>query len=169
MEIQTAESFLPYYERIRQRTDRVIARIPPDRLEWTHKEGAFTFGDLIRHLGALERYMFAENAQRKPSRYPGHGRELADGYDAVLEFLHEDPSDDIYEKANYVLGLSYLYSEDYASSLTQFEKLTVTYPDNLDYWAKAGTAAARAGETEKAGTFFQRYEEMKDAQVMGEE
>ncbi len=87
MEIQTAESFLPYYERIRQRTDRVIARIPPDRLEWTHKEGAFTFGDLIRHLGALERYMFAENAQRKPSRYPGHGRELADGYDAVLEFF----------------------------------------------------------------------------------
>jgi uncharacterized damage-inducible protein DinB len=31
--------------------------------------------------------MYAENAQLKPSRYPGHGRELADGYEAVLEFF----------------------------------------------------------------------------------
>ena len=76
----------------------------------------------------------------------------ADKYDAaiaaftaVLDFVPEDPSDDIYEKTSYVLALSYLYSEDYASSLVVFEKLTEQFPDNLDYWAKAGTAASRRG------------------------
>ena len=31
--------------------------------------------------------MYAENVQGRPSRYPGHGRELADGPEAVREFL----------------------------------------------------------------------------------
>jgi hypothetical protein len=31
--------------------------------------------------------MYAENACGRPSRYPAHGRELADGYDAVLDYL----------------------------------------------------------------------------------
>ena len=42
---------------------------------WTYAEGKFTFGDLLRHLAAIERWMFTENAQGKPSMYPGHGRE----------------------------------------------------------------------------------------------
>jgi len=79
---------LAYYEKIRQRTLRVIKCIPPDKTDWTYKEGKFTFGDLIRHLAALERYMFAENLQFKPSRYPGHGKELADGYEAVVDFMN---------------------------------------------------------------------------------
>ncbi len=79
---------MAYYEKIRQRTLRVIKCIPPDKTDWTYKEGKFTFGDLIRHLAALERYMFAENLQFKPSRYPGHGKELADGYEAVVDFMN---------------------------------------------------------------------------------
>lgn len=31
--------------------------------------------------------MFAENVQGKPSCYPGHGRELASGYDSALQYL----------------------------------------------------------------------------------
>jgi uncharacterized damage-inducible protein DinB len=31
--------------------------------------------------------MYAENAQLRPSRYPGHGKELADGYENVLAYL----------------------------------------------------------------------------------
>ena len=89
MEIPRIDSFLDYFERVRERTRRVIACIPPEQLEWTHKPGAFTFGDLIRHLGAIERHMFAENAQCQPSRYPGHGRELAEGHEAVLAYLDE--------------------------------------------------------------------------------
>lgn len=87
MEIGRIEPFLDYYGRLRERTRRVVACIPPDRLEWAPRPGAFSFGDVVRHIGAIERYMFAENARLRPSRYPGHGRELADGYDAVLAFF----------------------------------------------------------------------------------
>ena len=87
MDIRSLEGFLCYFDRIRGRTRRVIECIPPDRIEWTHRDGAFTFGDLIRHLAAMERYMFAENVAGRPSRYPGHGRSLADGYDAVIALL----------------------------------------------------------------------------------
>ncbi|MFQ5638616.1 MAG: DinB family protein [bacterium] len=93
MEIKSAKTFLDYYTRIRHRTMRVVKTIPPDKIDWTYKEGAFTFGDLLRHLAALERFMFAENFQFKRSRYPGHGKELADGYDnvvAYMEKMHEE-------------------------------------------------------------------------------
>jgi uncharacterized damage-inducible protein DinB len=88
MEIKTIEPFLDYYEKIRGRTLRVAKLIPPERIDWSYREGKFTFGDLLRHLGAIERFMFAENAQLKPSRYPGHGAELADGYHQALEFMN---------------------------------------------------------------------------------
>jgi hypothetical protein len=84
VEIKEINSFLEYYEKIRGRTLKVIHAIPPAQLDWTYKPGKFTFADIIRHLAALERYMYAENVQLKPSRYPGHGKELADGYENVL-------------------------------------------------------------------------------------
>jgi uncharacterized damage-inducible protein DinB len=87
MEIQSTGAFLKYYENIRARTSRVVACIPPDHLEWTHQEGKFTFGDLIRHLAGTERYMFAENVRGSPSRYPGHARSLADGYGTVMKYF----------------------------------------------------------------------------------
>lgn len=87
MECTDAASFVAYFDKLRERTLRVATCIPPDRVEWSYKEGAFTFGDLLRHLGAIERHMFAENAALRPSRYPGHGRELADGYDEVFAYL----------------------------------------------------------------------------------
>lgn len=87
MEIRSVESFLAYYRRIRQRTMRVVRAIPPERIEWTYREGKWTLGDLVRHLGALERQMFAENVRGGPSTYGGCGRELADGYEAVVAFL----------------------------------------------------------------------------------
>lgn len=86
MEITHLDTFLPYWDRIRRRTTRVVRTIPPERIEWTFREGKFTLGDLVRHLAALERHMFAENFLGRPSRYPGHGRELADGHAAVLAY-----------------------------------------------------------------------------------
>ena len=80
-------AFLEYYERVRGRTSRVVDRIPAERLDWTWREGKFTLGDLVRHIAAIERYMYAENVKGKPSRYPGHGRELADGLPAVRAFF----------------------------------------------------------------------------------
>jgi uncharacterized damage-inducible protein DinB len=87
MEIRSVPQFLQYWDNLRARTRRVAACIPPDRLEWTPREGAFTLGDLVRHLATIERYMYAETVAGRPSRYPGCGRELADGYDAVLTYL----------------------------------------------------------------------------------
>jgi hypothetical protein len=72
-------AFLEYWEKFRGRTMRVARAIPPDKLEWTYKLGKFTLGDMLRHLAGIERYMYGENVQLKPSRYPGYGRELADG------------------------------------------------------------------------------------------
>lgn len=87
MEIGDPAEFLRYFERIRERTRRVVALIPAADLEWTPRPGSFTLGDLVRHLAAIERTMFAENACLRPSRYPGHGRALADGLPAVLDYF----------------------------------------------------------------------------------
>ncbi len=87
MEIRSIPTFLDYWGNIRQRTRRVAECIPPDRLEWTHAPGKFTLGDLVRHLATIERFMYAETVAGRPSRYPGCGRELADGPEAVLVLL----------------------------------------------------------------------------------
>lgn len=87
MEIQTIQPFLRYFQNVRERTMRVVRCIPADKLDWSYRPGKFSLGDLMRHLATVERHMFAENVQGKPSRYPGHGRELADGYDNVLAFM----------------------------------------------------------------------------------
>jgi uncharacterized damage-inducible protein DinB len=87
MEINKIDSFLSYYERVRERTMKVIKYIPSEKIDWTYREGKFTLADLIRHLAALERYMYAENVQMSQSRYPGHGKELADGYEGVIGFM----------------------------------------------------------------------------------
>lgn len=82
-----AATFHAYFQNVRARTERVIACIPAAQLEWRPRPGSFSFGDLIRHIGATERYMFAENVQGRPSRYPGHGEELAAGWEEVNAFL----------------------------------------------------------------------------------
>lgn len=87
MEIISIAPFVDYWESVRGRTVRVAERIPRDQVEWSHAPGKFTLGDLVRHLATIERYMYAETVKGKPSAYPGCGRELADGYDAVLEYL----------------------------------------------------------------------------------
>jgi uncharacterized damage-inducible protein DinB len=87
MEIRSASQFLEYWDSVRGRTRRVVACIPPGKLEWTYRAGTFTLGDLVRHLATIERYMYAETLSGRPSRYAGCGRELADGYEAVLAFF----------------------------------------------------------------------------------
>jgi uncharacterized damage-inducible protein DinB len=85
--------FLHYHARVRERTRRVAACIPEDQIEWSYKPGAFTLGDLVRHIAVTERFIWAETVHNRPSRYSTHGRELADGRDAVLAFLdrlHEE-------------------------------------------------------------------------------
>lgn len=88
MENSNVAAFCDYFEKIRERTVRVIDAIPREHIDWTYKPGKFTCADVIRHLAAIERYMYAENAQGRPSRYPGHGPELAHGYENVRAYFH---------------------------------------------------------------------------------
>jgi uncharacterized damage-inducible protein DinB len=99
MEIRSVNQFLEYWASLRGRTRRVVTCIPPGRLEWSHRAGAFTFGDLVRHLSAIERYMYAETVVGRPSLYPGCGRELADGYEAVLAYF-----DRLHDEAKAIIG-----------------------------------------------------------------
>jgi uncharacterized damage-inducible protein DinB len=85
--MENTREFLDYWEKVRQRTLRVIACIPEDKYDWSYQPGKFSFADLIRHLAAIERHMYAENVQLKPSRYSGHGKDLADGPAEVRAFL----------------------------------------------------------------------------------
>ena len=88
MIITDITSFLKYYAKIKSRTIRLFDYIPPDKLEWTYRPGKFTIGDIIRHLAAIERHMYAENAQFRPSLYRGCAAELAPGYEATIAYYH---------------------------------------------------------------------------------
>ena len=91
MEITNINSFLEYYERIRGRTRRVIETIPPDKTEWTYKEGKFTLGDLVRHIAYIERYMYAETVSFRDSKYRGCGKEYADGLEKNFRIFRQEP------------------------------------------------------------------------------
>jgi len=82
----TATLFLDHLDAVHRRTRRVVACIPPERLEWAPAAGRFTFGELVRHLAGIERWMYAETVHGRPTRYPGHGRDLADGWDGTLAY-----------------------------------------------------------------------------------
>ena len=87
MEIHEIDAFLSYFESVRRRTRAVAERIPDDRVEWSPGPGRFTPGDLVRHIAGTERWMWAENACGRPSRYPGHGPELAATKAEILSLL----------------------------------------------------------------------------------
>jgi uncharacterized damage-inducible protein DinB len=89
MEIRSIQPFLQYFGNVRERTLRVARCIPADKIDWTYTPGRFTFGDLLRHLAVVERYMFAENVRGRQSRYTAHGKELADGLDNIFAFMHK--------------------------------------------------------------------------------
>src|SRR5262245_53164890 len=82
------DEFLAHFEKVRQRTRRVAECIPADRIDWAYKPGAFSLGDLVRHIAVTERYIWAETVHRRQSAYTTHGRELAGTKDAVLALLY---------------------------------------------------------------------------------
>jgi uncharacterized damage-inducible protein DinB len=93
MEIRTASSFLDYYEKIRERTMRVVRCVPADRIDWTCRPGHWTLGDLCRHIALVESETFGECLQGRPSRYqdcgPAHGAAL-DEVVELMERLHRE-------------------------------------------------------------------------------
>ena len=85
MQITTVSGFLDYYERVRERTLNLIHVVQPEHLDWCYKPGKYSIGDMIRHIGALERYMFAENVCGRQSAYHGCGKEIVD---VMMKYLH---------------------------------------------------------------------------------
>jgi uncharacterized damage-inducible protein DinB len=85
--MNSPQDFLPYWANVRERTRRAVIAIPEADLEWTYAPGRWTFGDIVRHLAGIERDMYAETVAGRPARYPGHGRVLADGLPAVIDYL----------------------------------------------------------------------------------
>src|ERR1700759_2061878 len=89
MEVTDVATFLKYFDNIRERTRRVVNSVPAEQFDFRYRPDKFSFADLVRHVAATERYMWAENVQGKPSRYPGHGPELADGHAQVLAWFEQ--------------------------------------------------------------------------------
>jgi uncharacterized damage-inducible protein DinB len=89
MEISTIEGFLEFYERTREGTLRIFNVIPRDKMDWTYHPDKFTIGDLIRHIAAIERNLFAEVVQGNKMNYKGCGKELADGYENTMHYFNE--------------------------------------------------------------------------------
>jgi uncharacterized damage-inducible protein DinB len=95
MEIRTIGPFLEYWKSVRGRTKRVASTIPADKLDWTYQPGKFTLGDIIRHLATIERYMYAEAVQGKPSIYPGYDKSLQREIESPMQFMDRLDEDSI--------------------------------------------------------------------------
>lgn len=81
--------FLKQYAGIRRRTLHLVEQVKPEHLDFTYKEGKFTIADQIRHIAAIERYLFAETVAGRKNRYVGCGKALADGINNILDFMEE--------------------------------------------------------------------------------
>ena len=56
-------------------------------MDWSYAPGRFTFGGILRHLATIERYMYAETVQGKPSIYPGYDKSLQQDGETPLDFM----------------------------------------------------------------------------------
>lgn len=87
--MEQLDSFLDYFEKVRGRTLRVAVCVPEEAFETSPTGKGFSFGDILRHLAGLERFMFAENAAGRPSCYRGHDSSFAEGKTATLAYVSE--------------------------------------------------------------------------------
>jgi len=89
MEVKSVHAFTAYYERTRQVTNNFVAVIPPDKLNWAYMPGKFSLGDLVRHIAAIERHVFAEVVLGNKPTYTGCGEALASGYENTVAYFNE--------------------------------------------------------------------------------
>lgn len=83
----TIAAFIDYWEGARRRTEKALPLIPPERVDWVPAPGAFTFGDLIRHLGAAERWLFVGPIVEGHSTYQGCGPELGATLPKAIDYM----------------------------------------------------------------------------------
>jgi tetratricopeptide (TPR) repeat protein len=97
----------------------------------------------------------------------------ADDYGPAIQALRtvmtqvDDESDELWRRSLYVVGLSSLYTEDYAGCITAMDKLISLDPDNMDYYLNRGKAHAKAGNESAAAADITKWEKMKEAAATG--
>ncbi len=89
MEITKIETFLVYLEKTRAATLKVIEVIPPAKLDWSYMPNKFTIADLVRHIAAIERTVFAEVAIGNKPNYKGCRKDVVDGYENIVRYFNE--------------------------------------------------------------------------------
>lgn len=89
MEITKMATFLSYFGKTRLATLKVIEVIPHDKLDWAYLPDKFTIGDLVRHIAAIERYVFAEVALGNRPNYKGCRKDLAYGYENIVCYFNK--------------------------------------------------------------------------------
>jgi uncharacterized damage-inducible protein DinB len=85
--IQNVQSFIRYFDGIRQRTLTFARAVPAQKIDWAPQDGEFTCGDILRHIAAIERITIAEVVGGRWEAYPGHGPRLARDLQAVIAYL----------------------------------------------------------------------------------
>lgn len=87
MEIRDLGIFLDYFDKVHERTMRIARCIPPDKVDWSYRDGKFTLGDIARHIALANRLIFADPLAGRPCRYSGCSRELAPGHEEILALM----------------------------------------------------------------------------------
>ena len=88
--IDSVEGFANYFEGVRRRTNFYLKTIPPNRLDWSPREGEFTCRAIIDHLAATEK-MFVGVFVSSKWKYDEHahlGGNTLDALLAELESVH---------------------------------------------------------------------------------
>lgn len=89
MEITNIKNFLSYFEKTRLATLKVIQVIPHDKLDWSYMPDKFTIADIVRHIAAIERNVFAEVVLGNKPNYKGCRKNLVDGYENIVQYFNE--------------------------------------------------------------------------------
>jgi uncharacterized damage-inducible protein DinB len=87
--IHTIESYIQYSDGIRRRTLTFARAIPADRVDWSPDASGFTFGDILRHIAAVEKITIHAVAHNRWQTYPGHGPGHAASLDEIMAYLEE--------------------------------------------------------------------------------
>lgn len=85
--ITTVNAFIRYYESVRRRTMTYLHAIPPEQIDWSPQRGAFTCGDIARHLAATEALTVRAVIEGDWPPYLGHERDIAPDLDRILAHL----------------------------------------------------------------------------------
>jgi uncharacterized damage-inducible protein DinB len=85
--IRSVESYIEYFNGIRRRTLTFAHAIPADRVDWSPRENEFAFGDILRHLAAVEKMTINAVVNKKWKAYPGHARDLAHELKDIIGYL----------------------------------------------------------------------------------